>query len=384
MKRKIVVLTGTRADYGLLKKVIKGISEHKELSLCLVVTGSHLSHYYGHTVNEIESDGPPISYRLPILEKAESQLDVIEASSKIHRKFGEVLLKEKPAMVLLLGDRYEAFQAAAAAVVLNVPLAHIHGGELTLGAIDDAFRHAITKMSWWHFATAEVYRQRIITLGEDPLRVFNTGAPAVDSLDEAKVKVEELEIFLGLKFKRPLILATIHPETLNLQNTESNIREVFDALKSFGKGTVIFTKANADAQGHYINEELEKYFHSSDAPYGRLVDSLGHIRYLSLLRECDVALGNSSSLVIEAPMLGVPSVNIGMRQKGRVRAPSVIDVPFKASEILNALNTASTSEFKSDISKDSHPFGSSGVAERIVSILAKAPLPENLTKDFYE
>ena len=375
-KRKIAVLTGTRADYGLLKHLIAEIRQHPALELCLIVTGSHLSAALGMTLGEIEADGNPVAHRIPILE---GNPDVTLASARALEGVGKVLVQEKPALLVVLGDRYEAFAATAAATMQNVPVAHIHGGELTLGAVDDALRHSMTKMSWWHFTAAEEYRQRVIHLGEDPRRVFNVGAVFLDALGELAVSAEELEAALGLSLARPLVLATLHPETRSPGKVREHVTALWEGLKLVRPGLVVVTKANADAEGSELNREWERLIAMGELN-AVLVSSLGQRLYLGLLKAADVATGNSSSLIIEAPALGTRSVNIGERQRGRVRCPSVLDVNYDSNEIANALRSACAMG-RSEVR---HPFGVPGVARRIVEVLASADLPTSLVKEFYE
>ncbi len=382
LKRKVMVVSGTRADYGLLKTIITEIAGHKDLELKLVVTGSHLSSEHGNTVTEIEADGFPIAYKLPILKSKLDSRSVVDSLGDLLKSFNEVLTCDRPDIVLLIGDRYEAFGAATACLLHNLPIAHVHGGELTFGAVDDAFRHSMTKMSWWHFTTAEEYRQRVIRLGEAPERVYNFGAPVLDALENLDVPKEELEVFLGIKLISPVVLATFHPETLNPGKVQEQMDVLWEGLKASKPGTVVFTKANADAEGHLVNEFLEKKI--KELPNSVLVSSLGQRRYLGLMKLADVGFGNSSSLVIEFPIVGTPAVNVGRRQEGRVRAKSVLDVDFSAEAIASAIKTSISIEFKQKIKAESHPFGQPGVARRIVDTLATIDIPKILVKGFYE
>ncbi len=384
LSRKILVLTSTRAEYGLLKNLISEINACADLELCLVVTGTHLHHMFGLTVTEIEADNFTIAHKIDILDGEFGRTSIIRAMTRLQLGLDEVVNKERPDLAVLLGDRYEIFSAAGVFTLNNIPIAHIHGGELTLGAVDDAFRHSITKMSWWHFVTAETYRDRVIKLGEDPDRVFNTGSPALDTLDRAFADVDELEKFIGVELQSPVILATLHPETLSPGLVEKHFYEVWDGICASRPGTLIFTMANADEGGTIINNLLKEKFASPDAPRGKLISSFGHRRYLSMMRKADVAVGNSSSLVIEAPMVGTPSVDIGNRQKGRLRPPSVINTAFEARAICAAIKKCLDKEFRAIAKEAGHPFGTKGVAKRIVDILANRPLPKSLIKEFYE
>lgn len=375
-----MIVTGTRADYGLLRHVMREVHEHPDLELRLVVTGTHLDSAH-QTITEIENDKFPIYLKLPILSGSTSQSGVATAMAKMLTGLSESFTQSRPDILVILGDRYEMFAAVSAALLFNIPVAHLHGGELTLGAIDDAFRHSMTKMSWWHFTSTEEYRNRVIHLGEDPSRVFNVGATALDSLEESKMTKEELEGDLGIKLISPSVLFTFHPETQSPGKALEHIKVIWQGLKNSGLATLVMTKANADADGNIINSFLEKAVASGDIPNSILVSSLGHKHYLSLLRIVDAGVGNSSSLVIEAPMVKTPSVNIGLRQEGRMRCPTVVDVTFDSEKIATAVATAVKPENKKNAV---HPFGGPGVAKRIVSILATSDLPKCLVKGFYE
>lgn len=378
-----MVISGTRADYGLLRNIIREIHIRSDLELKLIVTGSHLSPKH-NTIKEIEADGFPIALKLPILNEITDQDSTSQATAKFISGLSTYMKGNRPDIMIILGDRYEMFGAATVGILHNVPMAHIHGGELTLGAIDDAIRHSMTKMSWWHFTTTEEYRKRVIHLGEHPDRVFNTGAPALDALDSSVMTKEELETSLGIKLIAPVVLATFHPETQSPGKALEQIKTVCQGIADSNVGTVIFTKANADAEGNIINNYIEEMIQKNAFPNALLVTSLGQKRYLSLLRLADVAVGNSSSLVIEAPMVNTPSVNIGIRQEGRARCASIKDVPFNVSQITKAIKEASAPEFKIKLQSLSHPFGNPGVAKRIVDILSKTDIPKNLVKGFYE
>jgi UDP-hydrolysing UDP-N-acetyl-D-glucosamine 2-epimerase len=379
--RKIMIVSGTRADYGLLKNIIKTVEASTTLDLQLVVTGSHLSQTHGYTVSEIEADGFPIAHRLPILDGV---TDVASATGAALVGMQKIISKDRPDIIVVLGDRYEAFAVATAALLNHVPLAHIHGGELTLGALDDAFRHSITKMAWLHFTSAEAYRKRVIHLGESPDRVYNVGAPVIDSIQGINVPMEELEKILGMKLIRPIVLATFHPETCTPGKVREHVQTVWNGIKQAQPGTVVFTKANADAEGNEVNALLEELIAKKEIPNSTLVSSLGHRRYLGLMKLADVGLGNSSSLVIEAPILGTPTVNIGPRQDGRIRSETVLDVEFNQEAIAQAIKLASNLKIQNANKTVIHPFGSPGVTQRIVEVLTNCELPENLIKAFYE
>lgn len=378
-RRSVMIFTGTRADFGLLKPTIREFLNHKEVDLQLIVTGSHLSEAFGMTLKEIEEDGIPVTEKIPILKDS-----ITDSMSLALKEFSDCIKRRKPTMILVLGDRYEAFCACTAALMLNVPIAHLHGGELTFGALDDALRHSMTKMSWWHFTSTEEYRNRVIKLGEDPARVFNVGATAIDSMNFPEMTHAELENYLGCKLVEPVILATMHPETINPGNAEEQLTILWKALKEFKPGTLVFTKANADEEGMRINSLLEKFISSGEIPNSKLVSSLGQKRYFNLMKKSSVVVGNSSSGVIEAPMMGIPSINIGTRQEGRVRSPSVIDVDFNEVNLVKAFSQAVSGNFRSSLSSGTHPFGTPGVSERIVETLINTKIPKTLIKGFYE
>lgn len=382
-KRSIMIISGTRADYGLLKNIIREVHGRSDLELKLVVTGTHLSPEH-NTIKEIEADGFPIALKLHILSEMTDQDSASQATAKLISGLSSHVKTHRPDIMVILGDRYEMLGAATVGILHNIPMAHIHGGELTLGAIDDAIRHSMTKMSWWHFTTTEEYRKRVIHLGEHPDRVFNTGAPAIDALDSSNMSKEELEASLGMKLVTPIILATFHPETQSPGKALEQIKIVCQGIAEAGAGTVVFTKANADAEGNIINNYIEEMVNRNVFPNSLLVTSLGQKRYLSLLRLADVAVGNSSSLVIEAPMVKTPSVNIGIRQEGRTRCESIKDVPFVVTEISKAIREVFSPSFREKVQTLEHPFGKPGVAKRIVDILSKTEIPKSLVKGFYE
>ena len=344
VKKKIAVVTGTRADFGLLRPVLRGLQESLDVELLLFVTGTHLSPEFGMTINEIETDGFPIKEKIEILLDSDSSVGVGKSMGLAMMGFAEAFARYSPDITVLLGDRYETFCAAAAATISRVPIAHIHGGELTLGAIDDAFRHSITKMSQLHFPATEEYRQRIVQMGERPENVYNVGSLGVEqTLCIIQQTRENLEADLKITLKELNFLVTFHPATLSTETIEKQIEALFAALDHFPEAFIIFTKANADMAGREINARLEEY---AIARPGRaaVFASLGQVRYLSLLRLCDAVIGNSSSGIIEAPTIGTPTVNIGERQEGRVKAESVFDCRSDAEDIIR--NIRSALEFK--------------------------------------
>lgn len=365
-KGKLCVVTGTRAEYGLLKSVILKAINSDEIELLLYVTGSHLSPEFGFTYKEIENDDIPIDRKIEMLLSTDTTTGIIKSMGVEMIGLADALTEDKPDMMLLLGDRYEILVAAITAMVCGIPIAHIHGGELTEGAIDDAIRHSITKMSYLHFPATEEYRRRIIQLGENPERVYNVGALGVENIKNMKLlPKEEIEKEIGFTFTKKTAVVTFHPETLENIPAKDQINTLLRALDQFQDVNVIFTKANADADGRVINKIIEEYV---DKNYERCkcFASLGHLRYLSVLKYCDVVIGNSSSGIIEAPTFCVPTVNLGNRQKGRTRAQSVIDSKIEINAIVKSVQFALSNEFKRSIAKQVNPYEGRDTSEVII------------------
>jgi UDP-N-acetylglucosamine 2-epimerase (non-hydrolysing)/GDP/UDP-N,N'-diacetylbacillosamine 2-epimerase (hydrolysing) len=327
MPRKIAVITGTRAEYGLLSWLMKEIQADPELDLQLIVTGAHLSPEFGLTWREIEADGFSIDARVEMLLSGDSTVAITKSLGLGIIGFADALDRLKPHMLVILGDRYEMLGAASTASLAGVPVAHIHGGEITLGAYDDAFRHAITKMSSLHFVAREEYRRRVIQMGESPETVFTVGPACADALFRQPLPTrEELESSLGISLEHPLLLVTYHPETRSPVPSDKQIIELLVALGGIPEATVIFTGANADTDGRIINERAAEFCEA--CPGKRVfVQSLGRKRYWGALAVAGAVVGNSSSGILEAPLLGTPAVNIGRRQEGRIRDPLVLDCP---------------------------------------------------------
>jgi len=345
MKKKVCVVTSTRAEFGLLKPVISQIEADDTMQLLLVVTGAHLNQSLGMTVNEIAGSGLPIYKEICVTLPNNSQSDVAAIMGETLQRFGRFFFETRPDIVILLGDRYEIMAVAMAAAVCTLPIAHIHGGEITEGAIDDVFRHCITKMSHLHFASTEAYRQRIIQMGEAPERVFNVGALGAENAKKEKtVKKEELEQELGFGITDQTVLATFHPETLESDTPQEQLQPLLRALDDLNL-RVVFTKANADAGGMMINNILENYV-ARNKNRAVLFASLGQRRYLSMVKYARAVIGNSSSGIIEAPVLGTASVNIGNRQKGRIHGNSVIDCENSTNAIKASIQQAMSMSFQ--------------------------------------
>ena len=380
--RSIAVFTSTRADYGLLRPVLFRLRDDLEIDLRLLVSGTHLSPEFGSTEQVIEADGFTIDERVDIEVSGDSDLEVARSLALCTVGCAESLARLRPDLLVVLGDRYETLGATQAAMVLRIPIAHIHGGEVTEGAFDEAIRHSITKMAHIHLVANEVFARRVAQLGENPQHIHTVGAPGLDTLKDLEfMSQEELEKELDLEWRQPTFLVTYHPATLYPGTAAASVGELVRALDEFSEATILFTMANADPEGQTVNRALAVYARRRRGPTG-VYPSLGHRRYLSALRLCDVVIGNSSSGLIEAPMLGTPTVNIGERQAGRLRAESVIDCGESAEEVAKAIRTALSPEFREKASKARSPYGDGTAAPKIVEVLRRTPLEGLLSKRF--
>lgn len=384
MKKTIAFCTGTRAEYGLLKPLMDLVLRDEELNFELYVTGMHLSPEFGNTIDLIEKDSIPISEKVEILVSGDSPSSVTKSMGLAMIGFADVFTRHKPDMLVLLGDRFEAFCVAAAATVARVPIAHIHGGELTEGAIDDAFRHSITKMSYLHFTSTLEYRRRVIRMGECPTRVFNVGALGIENIMNLPLLDRpSLERELGMRLGEKLALVTFHPATLDDESPVVQLRELLGALDKELDLFIVFTKANADAAGRVINSMIDEYV-SKNNERSVAFASMGQVRYLSTMRLASVVIGNSSSGIIEAPSFGIPTVNIGDRQKGRARAASVIDCVARQDAISIAIKESLEPAFASRCVGTKNPYEGKHVS-RIILDAMRDSLWEGLSsKSFYE
>jgi GDP/UDP-N,N'-diacetylbacillosamine 2-epimerase (hydrolysing) len=382
--RKICIFTSTRAEWGLQRGVADLIRQSDDLQLQLLVSGSHLSEQHGMTVREIEADGFAVDARVNILTFDDSSLGVCQSMGLAMSGYGEALGQLKPDLLVILGDRYESFCAAAAAQILCIPVAHIHGGETTEGAVDEAFRHSITKMAHLHFPSCEEYRRRIIQLGEDPVRVFNVGALGIENIRKISLMDrEQLEASIGLPLDALFFLVTFHPVTLEKSTAGRQFDELLAALEQFPEHKMLFTKANADTDGQIINEKIDAY--AAAHPERCLaVASLGLRRYLSAMKICDAVIGNSSSGILEAPAFGVPTVNIGDRQKGRLRTSSIIDCELDCESVFSAIQKALNPPFKEGLKGLKHPCEKAKTARAIVNVLETVHLQGLMKKAFYD
>ena len=384
-RRKICIVTGTRAEYGLLYWLMKEMGADPDLQLQLIATGMHLSPEFGLTYQQIEADGFTIDAKVEMLLSSDSPVGIAKSMGLAVIGFADALDRLKPDILVALGDRFEILAAAQAAMVARIPIAHIHGGEATEGVIDEAIRHAVSKMSHLHFTAAEPYRKRVIQLGEAPERVFNTGAVGLDNLTQLNL-LNRAELEKALDFKlspAPVILCTYHPVTLSEDGAGYVLGELLKALDRLPSARVIFTKGNADTGGRVINQMIDDYALRNPERVAAFV-SLGQVRYLSLLREVDVVLGNSSSGIVEAPTARTPTVNIGDRQRGRLKAPSIIDCDESADSILIAIEKALSPEFQKIAAKGETFFGEDGASKRIKQVLKEASLEGILLKRFHD
>jgi len=367
--RRICVVTGSRADYGLLYWLMKEIAADPELQLQLVVTGMHLAPQYGLTCRQIEADGFAMDARVPMLLDSDTPAAIARSMGAGTAGVGAALERLEPDLFVVLGDRYEILAAAQAALVARVPIAHIHGGEVSEGAYDESIRHALTKMAQWHFVAAEAYRRRVIQMGEAPERVFNCGAPGLDHIGRlAWLKRAQLEESLGTPLGRPLFLVTYHPETLADEDPRAAMAGLLAALEQFTQATVVFTYPNADTGGRALIECIDGFV-ARHAGHARAFASLGQQRYLSLMREADVVIGNSSSALTEAPALKIAAVNVGDRQKGRLKATSVIDAAGDGPAIARAISRALSEEFRRSLPATVSLYGEPGASLKIKTIL---------------
>lgn len=378
--KKICIVTSNRAEYGLLTPLIKGIEEDSELELQLIVTGAHLSEKYGKTINQIVEDGFPIAAEIPILETENTSMHVSFIISNTLRAFAEFFYANKPDAVVLLGDRTEILGVAIAAMNENLTIVHIHGGEVTEGAVDDCVRHALTKMSYLHFTGTEKYRNRVIQLGENPNRVFNVGTLSAENILTVPLMTEsQIRREIDIPYDCKYVLVTLHPETVDGISSEKMANMLCECMKKNSDIYFVITSSNSDAGGDEINRIFMEFAKKHDNV--QYVVSLGMIRYLSALQYAMFVLGNSSSGIVEAPILGVPTVNVGERQKGRIMTKTILQVPFEVSEILSAMNLARYLEHT-----PSKIYGDGTTSKQIIKILKKYLFIENidLKKGFYD
>lgn len=384
--RKIAVITGTRAEYGLLFWIINGIHEDPQLELQLIVTGMHLSPEFGLTVKEIEKDGFPIAEKVEMLLSSDTETSIAISMGLGMIGFSKAYERLRPNILVVLGDRFELFAAVGAAIPFRIPVAHISGGETTVGVIDEAIRHSITKMSHVHFVSTEKYKKRVIQMGESPNNIFCVGAPALDNIYKLNLlNREELWCKLDLPQNKKIGVVTYHPVTLEKDTCIIQISELLMALEGFLDVFWVFTAANADTEGRVIMRKIDEFV-KKNPEKNKIFISLGQLKYLSLLKHTSVMVGNSSSGIVEAASFELPVVNIGERQEGRIRTKNIIDVPkCDRKAIEHGIEKALSKEFRNSLQGMQSPYGDGSASERIIKELKEISLCENLLKKkFYD
>lgn len=383
MKRKICVVSTSRADYGLLFWLLKEIEKSRFLELSLVLSGSHLEERLGLTYKEVQRDFKHF-YKVPLGLENDDETALCLAFSAGVAGFSKVLEQTQPDIMVLLGDRYEMLSAGIAGMLRAVPLAHIHGGESTQGAIDEGIRHALTKMSHIHFCATSLYKRRIIQLGENPARVYNVGGLGVENIKRLELlSKKDFENSLGFKLGKKNILVTFHPQTIEKKSASKQFSQILNALDSLKDTHFIFTGANADNGGKIINEMAQSYC-LKNPEKAIFAISLGQLRYLSAIKHADIVLGNSSSGISEAPSLKKATINIGNRQKGRIKAASIIDAKCDKSAILKAIKKAYSKDFQAKLKSVKNPYGSGFASKKIIKVLENIKLNGILKKKFYD
>lgn len=383
--RKICVVTATRAEYGLLKCLLEDIQSDSVLELQVISTGSHLSPEFGLTNQQILDDGFVVNKTVEILLSSDTPVGVSKSMGLAQISFSEAFDELKPDIVVVLGDRYELIPIVSAANIARIPVAHLSGGELTEGAIDELIRHAITKLSQLHFTAMDEYSTRVIQMGELPDRVFTVGEVGLDNLLRMQLmSKDEFENSISCKLKERNLLFTYHPETTqDIAEVERDFREILSALDTLDHTLVIFTKANADVGGRLINKMIDEYV-AENTKKAVAFTSLGQLRYLSALQYMDAIVGNSSSGIVEAPSFKLATINIGNRQKGRVRASSTIDVSANKAELTSKLTEIYTPEFIASLKQVVNPYGRGNSSEKVVQTLKTVELSGLKTKQFYD
>ena len=381
MNKTVCAVTTTRADYGLLKPLLSRLQEEEMICLRIVASGTHLRGNFGNTLDEIVNDGFEIHRKIDILSDEDTPKATSESMGKTLNQFGAYFESFPPDLLIVLGDRFEMLAVGIAAVNQRISIAHFHGGETTHGALDECYRHAITKMSWLHFVSCELYRRRVIQLGEDPDRVYNVGALGVENaLNTPLMPLAALEKELGFEMQtRPYCVVTFHPATAEHHAAGAQVGAVMEAMDAYPNMGFVVTKSNADAGGREINRLWDEY--GQNRKNIHIVASLGMVKYLSVLRGAKAVIGNSSSGIIEAPPLGVPTVNIGGRQAGRLQAPSVVNAESEKSSIIGAMDRAFSEEFSRIAKKKQSFYGDGHTSRRAADIIKErlcrdTPVPE--------
>jgi len=384
MKGKVCVVTGTRAEYGLLYWLMKAIQEDHDFELQIIATGMHLSPEFGLTYEQIEKDGFKIDKKIETLLSSDTPAGISKSMGLGMIGFADAYAELKPDIIVLLGDRFEIFSAAASAMIARIPIAHLHGGEATEGLIDEPIRHSITKISHLHFTAAEEYKRRVVQLGEDPARVFNVGGLGIDNIRKLKLMSrEEFEDSINFKLSSKNLLVTFHPVTLEHATAGDQFQNLLNALDELQDTKFIFTKPNADTEGRIIIKMIDDYV-SLNSHKAIAFVSLGQLRYLSALKFVDACVGNSSSGLAEAPTFKIGTINIGDRQRGRLKADSVIDCEPDKESILSAIRKLYSKEFQNKLKDVKNLYGEGGAAKKIKKTLKEVDLSDILKKEFYD
>jgi len=381
--RKICVVTGTRAEYGLLYWLIREIDVDKDLELQIIATGMHLSPEFGNTYQQIEEDGFFINKKVDISLTSDTELAISKSMGLGMIGFADAFDELQPNLIVVLGDRFEIFSAVSSAMIAKIPVAHLHGGEVTEGAFDESIRHSITKMSHLHFAATNKYRNRIIQLGEQPNRVFNVGGLGVDSINKLKLlSKSDFENAIDFKLGKKNILVTFHPVTLENFTSKVQFQELLNSIDGLKNTRIIFTKANSDTDSRVINSMIETYTSVNDNSIA--FTSMGQLNYLSALQFVDAVVGNSSSGLLEAPSFNIATIDIGDRQKGRIKADSVISCLPTQEGIGSAFDKAYSEGFQNIVNNTKNPYGNGGASKAVVDIIKNFDLNEILKKTFYD
>jgi len=382
-KRKICIVTGSRAEFGLLYWLIKKVMVDQDLKLQLVVTGMHLSSNFGLTYKEIEKHFN-IDKKINIQLSSDTSMGISKSMSIAQTSFSKAYNKLKPDIIVVLGDRYEIFSAASAAMIAKIPIAHIHGGEITEGSWDDSIRHCISKMAYLHFTATKEYKNRVIQLGEEPRRVFNVGGMGIENIKRLKLlDKNEFEKSINLKLNEKNILVTFHPVTLEYKTAKKQFQELLNAIKGLKNTNIIFTKSNSDIDGRIINHMIDEFVNKNSNKSAGFF-SLGQLKYLSALQYVDAIVGNSSSGLLEVPSFKIATINIGDRQKGRIKAKSVIDCSPNSKSIKKAFIKIYSNKFQKLLKDVKNPYGNRCASQQIIKILKKIKLNNVLKKKFYD
>jgi len=382
--KRICVITGTRAEYGLLFWTMKKLLKEESFKLSICVTGMHLSPEFNLTFKNIIDDGFHIDEKVEMLLSSDSSIGISKSIGLGVISFSEVFDRIKPDLILVLGDRFEIFSACTAAMISNIPIAHCHGGEATEGLIDEAIRHSITKMSHIHFTSTNVYKKRVEQMGEDPSKVFNVGALGIENINKLKLfSYDEFEKRINLKLRKIVILITFHPVTLENSSSKKQFSQLIKSIDKLDNSTIIFTKPNADMDGRVISELIDSYVIENSKKSISYV-SMGQKLYLSAIKYSNIVIGNSSSGLIEVPSFKKATINIGDRQKGRIKGCSVIDCDPIESSITKSINIALSEKFGNKLKSASNPYGFENSSSKILKTLKEINFEDLLKKQFYD